>query len=116
MALMSVAEPQTTTLLGLFLVAGGFLIFALFSRTWDLRHIPGPLGARLTNFWLAGNYWKGELFTDIALDLQQKYGSVVRYGPRRVLFSDLSAVGVIFNTKKPFVKVRPHTSQWRFQL
>ncbi|KAI1627615.1 cytochrome P450 [Exophiala viscosa] len=96
-------------MLGLFVVAVGFFFFfALLSRTWDLRHIPGPLGARLTNFWLFGKYWKGEVFSDIALDLQRKYGPVVRYGPRRVLFSDLSAVGVIFNTKNSFVKAESY--------
>ncbi|KIV85833.1 hypothetical protein PV11_01488 [Exophiala sideris] len=107
MAFIPLPESQFTTLLALFIVASG-LIFALFSRTWDLRHIPGPAGARLTNLWLLGKYWKGELFSDIALDLQKRYGPVVRYGPRRVLFSDVSAVGVIFNTKNSFVKAESY--------
>lgn len=105
MTLLSFAEPQATTFLVLSIISSGLIFFALLLRTWDLGHIPGPLGARLTNFWLAIKFWKGELFSDIAQLELQKYGPVVRYGPRRVLFSDLSAVGVIFNTKQPFIKV-----------
>ena len=94
--------PIPATLLGL-------AIFALFLRFFlqygKLRHIPGPLGAKLTNFWLARKLWNGESFVDIARDLDRKYGPVVVYGPNRVLFSDPAAVPVLFNTKDPLPKV-----------
>jgi hypothetical protein len=77
----------------------------LFLQYWNLRHIPGPWRAKLTNFWLARKFWNGELWNDVAVDLDKQYGRVVAYGPNRVLFSDAAAVPVIFNTKKAFPKV-----------
>lgn len=94
--------PISVVLVG---VAIGALFLRLVLRSWDLRHIPGPFAAKMTDFWFAFKYWRGELFPDMALDLHRKYGPVVRYGPRRVLFSDPSAVNVIFNTKHALRKV-----------
>jgi len=86
-------------------IAASFFILRLILRSHDLKHIPGPLGARLTDFWLAGKYRRGELFKDIAADLHKTYGPIVRYRPRRVIFSDVSAVHVIYNTRNSFTKV-----------
>ena len=81
------------------------LVLKTLLQYWRLRHIPGPWQAKLTNFWLAGKFWRGELFPDIARNLDKKYGSVVAYGPNRVLFSEHTAVGPIFNTRNPLPKV-----------
>jgi len=81
------------------------IFLRLILQYWSLKHIPGPFPARFTNFWLARKFWKRESFKDIALDLHNRYGSIVRYGPDRVLFSDLSAVPVVFNTKRALRKV-----------
>ena len=87
-------------------VAISSLFLKFFLQYWSLRHIPGPWQAKLTNFWLARKFWNKESFVDIARDLDRKYGPVVAYGPNRVLFSDPSAVSVIFNTKDALPKVR----------
>ncbi len=81
------------------------LFLKFFLQYWSLRHIPGPPLAKLTNFWLARKFWNKESFPDIAVDLDRKFGKVVAYGPNRVLFSDASAVPVIFNTKDALPKV-----------
>lgn len=103
----AIPRNNPTVLFSLFVFSVTALLFLwrLFFQSRDLRHIPGPLGARLTNFWLVSKYRRGILFKDIALDLNKRYGPVVRYGPRRVLFSDASAINVIFNTRNTLPKV-----------
>jgi hypothetical protein len=39
------------------------------------------------------------------VELHQRYGSVVRYGPRMLSFSDPGAVREIYTTGDPFPKV-----------
>lgn len=99
----------STILAGISVSLAGIVISSFFYRIflqyWNLRHIPGPFAARFTNFWLISKYWNKENFSDIAVDLGKKYGPVVRYGPDRVLFSDPSAVSVIFSTRNPLRKV-----------
>ncbi|KAJ9615703.1 hypothetical protein H2200_001779 [Cladophialophora chaetospira] len=84
------------------------LFVKFFLQFWSLRHIPGPPLAKLTNFWLARKFWNKETFCDIAVDLDRRYGPVVAYGPNRVLFSDASAVPVIFNTKDALPKAESY--------
>lgn len=98
------AEPVTVLVILVGLALGPFVL-KTFLQYWRLRHIPGPWQAKLTDFWLARKFWNGEVFPDIAKDLDKKYGSVVAYGPNKVLFSDPAAVGTIFNTRNPFPKV-----------
>ncbi|EXJ74179.1 uncharacterized protein A1O5_02473 [Cladophialophora psammophila CBS 110553] len=102
----SVIVPITIPLVLLGVVVASLLKSIL--QYWGLRHIPGPFAAKFTNFWLARKFWNRENFEAIALDLDRQYGPVVRYGPNRVLFSDLSAIGVVFNTKHPFSKAESY--------
>ncbi|OAP63537.1 hypothetical protein AYL99_02764 [Fonsecaea erecta] len=94
------------------LVLVGLAVVSLLLKSvlqyWRLRHIPGPFAAKFSNFWLAGKFWNKEYFDAIALALDRQYGPVVRYGPNRVLFSDLSAVGVVFNTRNSFPKAESY--------
>jgi hypothetical protein len=88
------------------------MIFPL-ARYWKLSHIPGPFWARFTGFWLAFKFWREETFHDIAIDLDKRYGPVVRYGPNSVLFSDPSAIPIIYGTTKAFLKARtPKKIAW----
>ena len=105
---MAITYPSSLpTAIPLVLVGAAIssLFLRVFLQYWSLRHIPGPLQAKLTNFWLARKFWNKESFVDIARDLENKYGPVVAYGPNRVMFSDPSAVPVIFNTKDALPKV-----------
>jgi hypothetical protein len=74
------------------LLAGVYLIFSSVLQYWRLRHIPGPPLAAWTNLWLMRHMNGTEKFYDVRKRLHQKYGSVQRYGPNRVMFSDVSAV------------------------
>lgn len=70
-----------------------------------LHHIPGPRLAGWTDLWL---FYKSQTVTDtnqMHVDLHRKYGSVVRYGPRRVMFSNVAAVPIIYGTTNSFEKV-----------
>ncbi|KIW23218.1 uncharacterized protein PV07_11436 [Cladophialophora immunda] len=103
----SVVFPITIPLI-LVGVAFASLLFQSILQYWRLRHVPGPFAAKFTNFWLARKFWNNEYFDAIALALDRQYGPVVRYGPNRVLFSDISAVGTVFNTRNAFSKAESY--------
>ena len=63
---------------------------ALLRRYLAIRHIPGPILASLTDFWLHWVMRYGS-YKEKAVELDHTYGHLVRYGPRRVLFSDVNA-------------------------
>ena len=69
-------------------------------RYLALRHIPGPLLARLSNFWLFYKFRIWVTFPEISLDLDRRYGPVALYGPRRVVVSDLNALSQIYGISK----------------
>ncbi|KIW10224.1 hypothetical protein PV08_11185 [Exophiala spinifera] len=72
-----------------------------------LRHIPGPFLASLTDFWFLYVMRLGD-YKKQSLELHNKYGPLVRYGPNRVLFSDVEAISVVYGTKAPFQKARSY--------
>ena len=83
--------------------SGLFVLYTLalgLRRYLALRHIPGPSLARLSDFWLFYQFRTWVTFTEISLDLDRRYGSVVLYGPRRVLVSDLNALSQIYGISK----------------
>jgi len=73
-------------------LAGVYFISTTVPQYLRLRHIPGPPLAAWTNFWLMRQLNGTEKFYDVKKRLHQKYGPVQRYGPNRVMFSDVSAV------------------------
>jgi hypothetical protein len=68
-----------------------YYITTRLQRYLRLKHIPGPALASWSNIWLwkvlNSGSWRQE-----AIKLDQKYGPVVRYGPERVMFSQLEAL------------------------
>ncbi|KIW83515.1 hypothetical protein Z517_02760 [Fonsecaea pedrosoi CBS 271.37] len=103
----SAGSPMTIPLL-LGAVAIAYIILRSIVQYWRLRHIPGPFAAKFTNLWLFRKTRNNEYFDSIALALDRQYGSVVRYGPNRVLFSDASAVGVVFSTRNALPKAESY--------
>ncbi|EMD01057.1 hypothetical protein BAUCODRAFT_144632 [Baudoinia panamericana UAMH 10762] len=75
---------------------------------WRLRKIPGPPAAAWTNLWLMWQMNRKESFYETRKRLHQRYGPVQRYGPNRVMFSDLSAVPVILGTTNILPKASNH--------
>jgi hypothetical protein len=84
---------HTAVLFLLFAILYGvYLVLSLVLQYWRLRYIPGPPLAAWTNFWLMRQLNGKEKFYDVRKRLHQNYGPVQRYGPNRVMFSDVSAV------------------------
>jgi hypothetical protein len=71
---------------------GVYIVLSSVRQYWRLRHIPGPPLAAWTDFWLMRQLNGTEKFYDVRKRLHQDYGPVQRYGPNRVMFSDISAV------------------------
>jgi hypothetical protein len=46
-----------------------------------------------------------ETFQEVKKRLHQEYGPVQRYGPNRVMFSDVSAIPIILGTSNIYPKV-----------
>ncbi|KAI4718148.1 hypothetical protein E4T48_05645 [Aureobasidium sp. EXF-10727] len=101
MSILLQSKDQSHTVgLGLLLVVitGVYLVLSSVFRYWRLRHIPGPRLAAWTNLWLMRNMNGKQKFYEVRKTLHQKYGPVQRYGPNRVMFSDVSAVNAVLPT------------------
>lgn len=90
----------------LYIAACAALLLALFTlirRYLTLRHIPGPFLASWSDLWLL-RVMRNGTYREKAIELDNKYGKVVRYGPSRVLFSDVEAIPVVYGTTRPYQK------------
>jgi hypothetical protein len=76
----------------------------LYSNWSQLKHIPGPRLAGLSDYWRAWHQRRGGLRGKL-IELHRQYGPVVRYGVRSVSVNDPSAVDVIYGTRAGFVIV-----------
>ncbi|KAF4451645.1 hypothetical protein F53441_5324 [Fusarium austroafricanum] len=82
-----------------------WLLVSTFIAWYRLRHIPGPWIASVTNFWagwvaISSQQW------EIFMDVDNKYGSLVRIGPDVVLTSDVELIKRISSTKSLYPKSR----------
>lgn len=77
-----------------------------FRYQLGLHKFNGPFLASFTDLW---RYWKARVNRDrvTALELQDKYGEVVRIGPKALLFNDPQAITDIFGAAKDYTKVGP---------
>lgn len=98
-------SPATTLLTILPCVLAITLASSLVRSYYRLRHIPGPFIPSLTNWWSTINIWTGYEYKVFIQDLHSKYGSVVRWGPNRVSFSQPAAIPDIYGINHPFPKV-----------
>ncbi|KEF59855.1 uncharacterized protein A1O9_04703 [Exophiala aquamarina CBS 119918] len=81
-----------------------FLCVTLFqkSKRAGLSHIPGPFIARYTNLWAVYVTWKTDREDNrVSLNrtLQERYGDVIRTGPRNVSVTDPAAIPVIYGVR-----------------
>ncbi|XDG09044.1 hypothetical protein ABKA04_008659 [Annulohypoxylon sp. FPYF3050] len=95
-------------LLKLAILVGGFAVFQLLYRFFrhvasPLRSVPGPFLARFTNLWYFFTLKKAN-FEVVNRELHEKYGPIVRYGPNRYSFDDLTATKTIFGHGTQFQK------------
>lgn len=102
-------QKSTTTmdhpvLLSTVIILLGHLVFHLYYSYRRLKHIPGPLWAKLTN--LERVWWvKTGRAHDIHQRLHEKYGTSVRFGPNMVSISDPEALPIIYPARMGFPKV-----------
>ncbi|KAK2684150.1 Cytochrome P450, E-class, group I [Fusarium oxysporum f. sp. vasinfectum] len=73
------------------------LLYNIFCS--PLKNIPGPILARVTDLWYVNRIRKGHFERDNIL-LHRKYGSIVRYGPKRYSFDHPEAAQVIYGIGK----------------
>lgn len=89
-------------------VAVGSCLGALIVGKRDLRHVPGPLLASITNIprvlWVLSNRAH-----DIHISLHERYGKLVRFGPNMVSVGDATEISKIYGFGRRFVKVSAFT-------
>ncbi|KAI1453407.1 cytochrome P450 [Annulohypoxylon moriforme] len=102
------------------ILVGCFAVFQLLFRiirhvTSPLRSVPGPFLARFTNLWYFWTLRKAK-FEVVNKELHEKYGPIIRYGPNRYSFNDLTATKTIYGHGTQFQKStwydawsQPHT-------
>ncbi|KAI0641498.1 high nitrogen upregulated cytochrome P450 monooxygenase 2 [Trametes meyenii] len=96
--------PSMAFLHATFFSAGVFLATLLTSVTvyrlspfHPLARYPGPLGCRLSKFWMAYRSLSGHQHLYIQR-LHNRYGNIVRTGPNELSIKDPSLIGTIFGT------------------
>lgn len=75
-----------TLTLATILIFTYYLYVTKSNRYASLRTIPGPWMASVTKLWIASKQRTNQRQA-VDIDLHRKYGSVVRVGPREVMFS-----------------------------
>ncbi|KAJ5714927.1 uncharacterized protein N7483_012108 [Penicillium malachiteum] len=68
-----------------------------------LRGIPGPLLAKITDFWRAVHTYRGRVELK-HLELHRKYGAAVQIGPNCISISDPRLIRTIYSTRNPWKK------------
>ncbi|KAF7193659.1 Cytochrome P450 monooxygenase [Pseudocercospora fuligena] len=68
-----------------------------------INHIKGPFWAAFTDLWRMLDVWNGHAETT-HIRLHQKYGKLVRLGPRCVSVSDPKAIKIIYGFNSGFIK------------
>lgn len=89
-----------------------------------LKSFPGPTTTKFTNLWRFLKTTNGDVHLT-QMKLHRKYGPVVRMGPNTLSVSDSSVIKTVYNSTKPWIKVRFNhfnlplrllrLSQWWFQ-
>jgi hypothetical protein len=83
-----------------------FLFIIIRSRQAGLNHLPGPFLARYTDAWRGYMGWKYHGMDNSYQRIwMQKYGDVVRIGPRTILVSDPDAIAPVLGLKGRLDKV-----------
>ncbi|KAI1614357.1 putative benzoate 4-monooxygenase cytochrome P450 [Exophiala viscosa] len=102
-----IMPSEGMTILGLPIALWVVLATALYAATAftqnavKLRKIPGPWSYAATTYRLALDAWQARSVHAI-LDLHQRYGHVVRIGPKEVSFNSLSALRTIYGAGSGF--------------
>lgn len=94
------ATATVAGMLSLFaaVMATSMTIYRVFFH--PLQHIPGPLSCKISMWtWVHAN-WNGKR-AQIIRELHEKYGSVVRIGPREVSCANPTAIPLLYGPTGP---------------
>jgi hypothetical protein len=69
-----------------------------------LYPVPGPFLASISNLWKINAVYRG-VMPSRNVEVHQKYGLVIRVGPKHVSFSSLAAIKTIYSSRQHFQKV-----------
>ena len=96
-----------STIQYLLIIPAIFLFFLIHSLSFNpaLSKLPGPTWARWTPFWRLVFVWDGKSPSKY-YELHQKYGPIVRTGPRCVDISDPAAIPIIYGISSKFLKTQ----------
>lgn len=101
--LEAISNPAHWQLLGVVLIAGYILHLLRTKYAAGLRRVPGPLLAsvsHLDRLWSCANGSQ----MDYHLKLHERYGSLVRVGPKHISFSDTSLIPLVYSITSKFYK------------
>ena len=110
---MSTASSYLSPLLGLIrqYPIPILLSLVIFNFLWNKFHqpgltsIPGPPLAAYSRLWRVAHVWKGSAHLE-ALLYHDKYGPIVRIGPKHVSIADPKYIPTIYSIKQDYTKVR----------
>lgn len=92
-------------------MAASITIYRVFFH--PLRHIPGPLSCKISMWTWVKADWEGKR-AHIIRELHEKYGSVVRIGPREVSCANPAAIPLVYGPTGPsstFIRGPWYTAQ-----
>jgi benzoate 4-monooxygenase len=99
MALVDILLSPTTIPIAIIL----FFLVPYFTQNIALRAIPGPLAAKLSNFWLLLQARQGKRYLSVD-EAHKKYGKLVRIQPNHVSVADDGAITTIYGHGNGFLK------------
>ncbi|KAF2859127.1 putative P450 monooxygenase [Piedraia hortae CBS 480.64] len=74
-----------------------------YIRNWQIRDIPGPFLAKLTNLWYMYECRRCRRYQTV-YDLHQKHGKFVRVQPNQISVADADAIPIIYGHGNGFLK------------
>lgn len=86
---------MSPTLLALLIVSLSLLYINYVNSITHRRNIPGPFMAKLTTLWLVRVTWQRKRHLH-DVELHQKYGRIVRVGPKQITQEGPSAVKMVY--------------------
>lgn len=102
-ALLSAAIDFPHKLATLLAVLGGYLLYTRYGRA-STRGIPGPWLASVSNLYRFCDQWSQQSIRTL-IELHEKHGTFVRYGPNLVSISDPEGIAEVYGVGRGYIKV-----------
>lgn len=80
-----------------------YYLYPYFVTHGDVRQVPGPWAARLSNLWLLMTARLGKRYL-LVDEAHKKYGTVMRIQPNHISVNDDAAIPIIYGHGNGFLK------------